>query len=208
MSFPVVGPGDAQERLEIVRMSRGKTGFLIVGAVACIVVGAGLERVRQAVLAPIPETPVLPERAQSVPLSSSRAGAETDDEKVRAALDALQKKVADLQKALGARDAELAALKQGKPAVLRRQIGAKQHPVRADAIHELLHKIEIDHGTCDVEERVGRRRGDLHALPSTTIAESRMAKDQFRVGIPLGALGRLGDAAGPRAGFGVGEHAQ
>ena len=95
-------------------MSRGKTGLLIIGAVACLVVGAGLERVRQAVMDPIPETPTLPELVHDVQIPAARVAAEADDEKVRAALDALQKKVDGLRQALALRDAELAALKQGK----------------------------------------------------------------------------------------------
>ena len=98
-------------------MSRGTGGLIVVGALACLVVGAGLERVRQAVLMPIPETAPLPEIVRPYQMPTSRPGAEADDAKVRAALDILNKRVAELQKTLSAREAELVALKQNKPAV-------------------------------------------------------------------------------------------
>ena len=89
--------------------------MIVVGALACMVVGAGLERVRQAVLGPIPETAPLPEIVRQYQSPASGSGA--DDAKVRAALDILNKRVAELQKTLSEREAELAALKQNKPAV-------------------------------------------------------------------------------------------
>ena len=149
-------------------MSRGKTGFLIVGAVACIVVGAGLERVRQAVLAPIPETPLLPERAQSVQRSPSRAGAESDDEKVRAALNALQKKVADLQKSLEARDAELAALKQGKAA----DANARKMPGR-DEFRQRMEQLKKEHP--DQYAEMEKRRDEFRQR----VEQEKQAKADF-----------------------------
>jgi len=109
-------------------MGRGNTGFLIVGAVACLVVGAGLEQVRQAVWAPVPEVAPLPEVTQLLTKTSERLTPDVNDAHVRDALETLHKRVADLEKALAMRDGELAALKKGKPA----EAIASRRPSRDD----------------------------------------------------------------------------
>lgn len=118
-------------------MGRGKTGFLIVGAVACLVVGAGLEQVRQAVWVPVPEVAPLPEVMQP-PLSktSDRLTPDGYDANVRTALDTLHKRVADLEKMLAARDEDLAALKKGKPgdAIASRRPGREDFRQRMDQL--------------------------------------------------------------------------
>jgi hypothetical protein len=98
-------------------MSRGRAGFLAVCILAFIVVGAGLERVRQAVLAPVPVTAPLPElqHPPKIPLARPK-DAWPEEAALRASLDALRRRVSELERALAARDAELAALTQEKPA--------------------------------------------------------------------------------------------
>jgi len=48
-------------------MGRGKTGWVAMGAISCLVVGAALERVRQAVLMPISETAPQPDAVHAPP---------------------------------------------------------------------------------------------------------------------------------------------
>ena len=158
-------------------MSRGKTGFLAIGAVACIVVGAGLERVRQAVMEPIPETPTLPEPVHDVQIPAARVAAETDDEKVRAALDALQKKVADLQTALGAREAELAALKQGKTA----DATARRGPSRDD-FRQRMEQLKKEHPEQYAE--MEKRREEFRQR----MEQEKQAKADFLSSVDLQAM--------------------
>ena len=96
-------------------MSRGKTGWVVICMVACVVVGAGLERVRQSVMAPIPETGLLPEVSPQPKVPQPRTIVVQDEAALKAA-DRLRQRVAGLEKDLAARDNELDKLKQAKQA--------------------------------------------------------------------------------------------
>ena len=134
-------------------MNRGKTGYLIVGVLACIVVGAGLERVRQAVMAPIVVTEPLPELPRLSRVAQT--GAASDDASIRAALDTLHKRVAGLEKALAARDAELAALKQNKPT----DVASSRMP-RREEFRQRMEQLKKEHPEQYAE--MEKRREEFH----------------------------------------------
>ncbi len=81
-----------------------RSGIIIVCALVCLVVGAGLERVRQALIVPekTPE-PVHEERVRFTPTVRTMTVTNTAAE--RAANEALRRRVAELEKALAAREA-------------------------------------------------------------------------------------------------------
>ena len=98
-------------------MNLKKKGFLIGGVLACLVCGAGLERLRQAVIAanPVAVEP-LPKDA---PVSKREAPSRTVVVKDGTALhtaEALRKRVAELEKGLAAREAELEQLTRKRQA--------------------------------------------------------------------------------------------
>ena len=98
-------------------MSRGKSGYLIVTVLACLVVGAGLERVRRAVMAPLPETAPLPEMPRQARMPPVRTvSVPVEDPTLKSSAEALRLRVRDLEAALAERDAELARLRQEKEA--------------------------------------------------------------------------------------------
>lgn len=96
-------------------MSRGKSGYLIVTVLACLVAGVGIERVRRAVMAPIPETEPLPEVPRPARMPQVRT-VTVEDPALKSSAEALRIRVHDLEDALAERDAELARLKQEKQA--------------------------------------------------------------------------------------------
>ncbi len=130
-------------------MSRGKSGFLAVCFLAFIVVGAGLERVRQAVLAPVsvtgplPEVPRQPEMPQARPM-----GAPGDNGASRGALDGLRRRVAELERELADREAELA--KRNSP-----EAAAPRLPGREDN-RQRLEQLKKD-APAQYEEKERRR---------------------------------------------------
>ena len=98
-------------------MSRGKSGYLIVTVLACLVVGAGIERVRRAVMAPVQVVEPLPEVSRPMSVRAVRTvSAPAEDPALRTSAEALRLRVRDLEAALAERDAELARLKQEKQA--------------------------------------------------------------------------------------------
>lgn len=119
-------------------MSKGKSGYLIVTLLACLVVGAGIERVRRAVLAPEPPGQVLPEEARPLrpPQPGRAAAARTQDLALTTSLEALRLRVADLEAALAERDAELARLRQERPgaAAAPRRFGREEFRKRMEQL--------------------------------------------------------------------------
>jgi len=98
-------------------MNGKKKGLLIGGVLACLVCGAGLERLRQAVIAanpvavePLPKVVHVPKRE-----APSRTVVVKDETALHTA-EALRKRVAELEKGLAARDAELEQLNQKRQA--------------------------------------------------------------------------------------------
>ena len=90
---------------------------MIVTVLACLVVGAGLERVSRAVLAPVPETAPLPEAPRQARLPQvRRVSVPVEDPALKSSAEALRLRVRDLEAALAERDAELAKLRQEKEA--------------------------------------------------------------------------------------------
>ncbi len=90
-------------------MSRGRSGFLVVCFLAFIVVGAGLERVRQAVLAPVPEAAPVPESERPPKVQAVRPkDAFSEETALRASVEALRRRVAELERELAARDQAIA----------------------------------------------------------------------------------------------------
>ena len=83
-------------------MSQKRAGLIVVGMLVCLFVGAGIERVRQALL--VPETAPEALAAEQVKFTPTlRTAVVTNDASERAANEALRRQVAELEKALASR---------------------------------------------------------------------------------------------------------
>ena len=94
-------------------MSQQRAGLIVASVLVCLIVGAGIERVRQAVMMPVasPESPA-EEHDRFTP--TVRTVVVTNSAAERAVSEALRLRVAELEKALAAREAA-APLQETKP---------------------------------------------------------------------------------------------
>lgn len=111
-------------------MSRGKTGWVAVGALSCLVVGAGLERVRQAVMMPISETAPQPGIGHAYPPPSPAAG--SDDANGRSAPDSKNGRAADLRADVPGQEPDLTVIEQP----------AKERGVRGPSLDAFRQRME------------------------------------------------------------------
>jgi hypothetical protein len=149
----------------------------------CVLVGAGLERVRQIVMAPIPEVAPLPEKPIAEPANLPQLSpAAADDATVRAAMDLLHKRVADLEKRLAAREAELAALKKNSAGDA---LASRRPPSRED-FRKRMEQLKKDNPTAyaemekrhqDFQQRMAQERQDRDDFLSAVNTQS-MSEDQ------------------------------
>lgn len=165
-------------------MGRGKTGFLIVGALSCLVVGAGLEQVRQAVWVAVPEVAPLPEVLQpSLGKTPERLTPDGYDANVRAALDTLHKRVADLEKMLAARDEDLAALKKVKSSdvIASRRSGREDFRQRMEQLKKEnpQHYAELQKQREEFQQRMEQEKQEnadfLSSFSTQTMSEAQKA---------------------------------
>jgi len=93
-------------------MGQQRSGLIVAGVLVCLVVGAGMERVRQALSLPEAAPEAAAEvRATAVPMFQTRVV--TNSAAERAVSEALRRRVAELEKALAAR--ESAPVEEPKP---------------------------------------------------------------------------------------------
>lgn len=107
-------------------MGQQRAGLMVAGALACLVVGAGVERVRQALV--IPEVPAEPaEELRGCPAPELRTIVVTNGAAERAAAnEALRKRVAELERALAAREAAPAVAEPKPPEEARQERPSRQ----------------------------------------------------------------------------------
>jgi len=114
-----------------------RSGFIVVVVLGCLVVGAGLERARQALTVPetAPETR-LEGRARLTP--TVRTVTVTNSASERAANAALRRRIAELEQALAARAAK------PEPVAVARQEQAREEPPRRPSFMERMEQLKAE----------------------------------------------------------------
>jgi hypothetical protein len=151
---------------------------MLVGALTCLIVGAGLERVRQAVLEPIPEVAPLPEAPFEVRERGPNLSAQTtDDATVRAAMDLLRRRVAELEKLLKARETELAELKKHAP-----DAAITSRRPRRDDFRQRMEQLKKENPTLYAE--MEKRREEFR----TRMEQEKQDRDNFLASVNTASM--------------------